>query len=122
MQTYLQVSFQLFIRARDEDNPGRDDDLDDIFISQSRQPNTGFSQEQEYFGAKRDVSIRLSYRITCQTNFYGSDCATFCLAQNDDFNGHYTCNSDGSLQCRDGYENPSNNCRDSKLNQHCLVI
>ena len=102
------------MKARDEDIQGLDDDLDDIFIYRSREPNTGFSQEEEYFGVGHDVSVRLSYSITCQTNFYGRDCATFCIAQNDDNNGHYTCNSDGSLQCRDGYENPSNNCRDRK--------
>ena len=113
----MQVSFQLFIRARDEDKPfGSDDDIDDIFINQSREPNTGYSPVVVYLGNGRKVSVRLRYRIDCQPNFYGRNCATFCVAQNDDVNGHYTCNSaDGSIQCRDGFENPSNNCRDSKL-------
>ena len=43
----------------------------------------------------------------CQQDYYGVDCTTFCLAQNDDVNGHYTCNSDGSIQCREGFKNPS---------------
>ena len=30
--------------------------------------------------------------------------------RNDDVNGHYTCNSDGSIQYLEGFENPSNNC------------
>ena len=113
MQTY----FQLFIRARDEDEPvGRDDDLDDIFINQSREPNTGYSPVAQYPGNSGKVSVDLRYQVYCQSNYYGRDCATFCEAQNDDVNGHYTCNSaDGSVQCRAGYENPSNNCRDSKL-------
>ena len=114
---YMQVSFQLFIRARDEDKPiGSDDDLDDIFINQSIQPNTGYSSVTEYLGNSEKVSVHLRYRIYCQPNYYGTNCATFCMAQNDDMNGHYTCNSaDGSIQCQDGYENPMNNCRDSKL-------
>ena len=114
---YMQVSFQLFIRARDEDKPiGSDDDLDDIFINQSIQPNTGYSQVTEYLGNSEKVSVHLRYQIYCQPNYYGTNCATFCVAQNDNMNGHYTCNNaDGSIQCRDGYENPSNNCRDSKL-------
>ena len=111
----MQVSFQLFIRARDEDNPGNDDDLDDIYITLSRQPNVGFTQVEEYLGIRAKVSVRLQYRISCQSNFYGADCATFCSAQDNDVNGHYTCNSDGSIQCRDGFENPGNNCRDSEL-------
>ena len=113
----MQVNFQLFIRARDEDKPfGSDDDIDDIFINQSMEPNTGYSSVTEYLGNGGKVSVRLRYRIDCQPNFYGRNCAIFCTAQNDDVNGHYTCNSaDGSIQCRDGFENPSNNCRDSKL-------
>ena len=106
----------MYIKARDEDNPGTDDDLDDIFINESREPNTGFSPTREYLGNNNKVSIQLRYHIYCQDNFYGTDCSTFCLAQDDDVNGHYTCNNDGSIRCRDGFENPSNNCRESKLN------
>ena len=113
---YMQVNFQLYIRARDEDSIGSDDDIDDIFIGLSREPNTGYSSVREYLGNSRKVSVHLRYRIDCQPNFYGRNCAISCVAQNDDVNGHYTCNSaDGSIQCREGFKNPSNNCRDSKL-------
>ena len=114
----MQTGFQLFIRAKDHDDGvlNSDDDLDDIFINQSQEPNKGYSQLIEYYGKNKRVSVRLRYRIDCQPNYYGRNCAKFCTAQNDDVNGHYTCNSaDGSIQCRDGYENPSNYCRDSKL-------
>ena len=113
----------MYIKARDEDKPiGRDDDLDDIYINRSRQPNPGYSQVADYLGNNGKVSVRLRYRISCQTNYYGTNCATSCVARNDDVNGHYTCNSDGSIRCRDGYENPSNNCRDSKLQVSLLKI
>ena len=114
----MQIGFQLFIRAKDHDDGvlNSDDDLDDIFINQSQEPNKGYSRLIEYYGKNKRVSVRLRYRIDCQPNYYGRNCATFCTAQNDDVNGHYTCNSaDGSIQCRDGYENPSNYCRNSKL-------
>ena len=115
---FMQISFQLFIRAKDHDDwiLNSDDDLDDIFINQFQEPNKGYSRPAEYYGINHRVSVHLRYRIDCQPNFYGRNCATFCVAQNDDVNGHYTCNSaDGSIQCRHGYKNPSNNCRDSKL-------
>ena len=113
----------MFIKAKDHDGRfSSDDDLDDIFINQSQEPNTGYSQLAEYRGNNKRVTVRFRYRIDCQINYYGRNCATFCEAQNDGVNGHYTCNStDGSVQCRAGYENPGNNCKDSKLAAHATV-
>ena len=104
----------MFIRARDEDNPGNDDDLDDIFINTSLQLNADYSTARDYTGRNNRVIVHMRFRVSCQTNFYGQDCDTFCVPQDDDINGHYTCNSDGSIMCLDGYEHPENNCRDSK--------
>ena len=41
-------------------------------------------------------------KVYCNTNYYGSDCATFCGSR-DDALGHYTCNpSTGSKICLHG--------------------
>ena len=53
--------------------------------------------------------IQLSFRVTCTENFYGSDCATLCVGRDDEL-GHYTCDSEGNIVCREGYGNPSINC------------
>ena len=104
----------MYVEAIDED-PGSDDDLDDIFINRRLEVNTSFTEIGTYSGNFNRVTIQMSFRVMCQENYYGADCATFCMAQDDDENGHYTCNSDGSIQCRDGFENPSVNCRDSEF-------
>ena len=110
------MTFQLYIKARDAD-PGfsLDDDLDDIIIDRTLEANTGFTEKEEYTGVLNRVSLQMRFRVMCQQDYYGADCGTFCVAQNDDVNGHYTCNRNGSIQCLEGFENPQNNCRDSKL-------
>ena len=110
------MTFQLYIKARDSD-PGLsgDDDLDDIIINRALDANAGFTAMEEYTGILNRVTIRVRFRVMCHQNYYGVSCATFCIAQNNDMNGHYVCNSDGSIQCTEGFENPTNNCRDSKL-------
>ena len=110
--SHMQGAFQLFIRAFDED-PGSDDDLlDSIFIDLTLSRNDGFTATSAYTGTRNRVTVNMRFQLRCDTNFYGSDCVTYCLEMDDDTNGHYTCNSDGSFRCRTGFEKPGNNCRD----------
>ena len=112
----------MYVEAIDED-PGPDDHLDDIFINRRLEVNTSFTEVETYGGNLNWVTIQMSFRVMCQENYYGADCATFCLAQDDDVNGRYTCNSDGSIQCLGGFENPSNNCRDSEFTHlSCFAV
>ena len=53
------------------------------------------------------IIIQMFYR--CATNFYGSSCATYCQ-ERDDETGHYSCASDGSRECLNGYTDPMTNC------------
>ena len=111
----------MFIPAYDRDI-GFDDLLDNIFIETALTENNNYTTVEEFTGEMSKVSVNMTFRvIMCQENFYGADCASFCLAQDDDENGHYTCNSDGSFQCRDGFENPINNCRDGR-SDHDLIL
>ena len=103
----------MYVRAMDEDRFG-DDFLDDIFITRTLQVSNinVFTEVMEYTGHNNKVTVGMSFRVRCQNNYYGADCDTFCVAQDDDENGHYTCNSDGSIQCKEGFEDASNECRD----------
>ena len=118
---YMQVTFQLYIKARDSDGGlivdliNGDDDLDDIFVDQTLEVSSNFTELEAYTGELNRVTVQMRFRVMCQQDYYGADCSTFCVAQNDNVNGRYTCNSDGSLQCLEGFTNPQNNCRDSKL-------
>ena len=80
--------------------------------------NTNFTGIERYNGTgllnSVAVIIDMRFRVMSQQDFYGADCATFCLAQNDDVNGYYTCNSDGSIQCREDFNNPSSNCTEGE--------
>ena len=119
----LQIAFQLYMDAKDsDDGPSRDDFVDDIIIDQRVEANTGFTEMKTFFGIHNRVSFRARFRVTCQQDYYGARCDTYCVPQNDDINGHYTCNSDGSIQCLEGFENPNNYCKDSKLIMQTMEI
>ena len=121
---YLQVSFQLYIKARDSDLLTSDDDLDDIFIGHTLQleANTGFTKMKGFTGILNRVNFQARFRVTCQHDYYGAHCNTHCVPQNDDRTGHYECNSDGSIRCLEGFENPNKQCKDSKLIMQTMEI
>ena len=114
MHTSIQETFQLYINARDEDDNGEeDDDIDNIFINMKLVANTRFPSMGVHIGEKGSVTIDLSIRVICLEDYYGSDCFTFCIPQDDDRNGHFVCSAkDGSLSCLEGFQNPDNNCMD----------
>ena len=115
--TSIQVTFQFYTEAKDSDSGiSGDDDIDDIVINKALEVNTNYTEMETFTGILNRVSFRARFRVMCQQDYYGADCGTFCVAQNDNVNGHYTCNRrNGSIQCLEGFENPNNNCRDSKF-------
>ena len=107
----------MFIGAYDDDFLNPDDHLDYIFIEMQLNvtENDDFTAVTEFTGIMDKVSVNMSFRVRmCREDFYGANCDVMCIAQNDDINGYYTCNGDGSIQCRPGFRNDSNNCRDGK--------
>ena len=110
----LQGTFQLYIKAIEVDAPPfPDTHLDDIFINRALEVNTNFTGTERYNGTSIFLNrtiVDVRFRVMCQQNYYRADCTIFCEDQNDDVNGYYTCNSDGSIQCREGFRNPSSNC------------
>ena len=102
------------MRAMDEDGGDGDDTVDDVFINMMLGVNTSYTAVEEYTGVLGGVSLLARFRVTCQRDYYGKRCSTFCAAQNNNIIGHYTCNQDGTIQCLEGFQNPQNNCRESK--------
>ena len=94
--------------------------LDNIFINRMLEVNAEFTPIESYNGTNtiNRVVLNMRFRVMCQQDYYGADCTRFCQPKNDSVNGYYTCNSDGSFQCREGFRNPSNNCTEGKV---CLV-
>ena len=95
--------------------------MDAIFIERILEVNSSFTELEQYTGFLNTVSFQMKFRVMCQQDYYGVDCNVFCLAQSDDVNGHYTCDRNGSIQCLEGFENPNNSCRDSKLKFEVLL-
>uniref|UniRef100_A0A915HRV6 Delta-like protein n=1 Tax=Romanomermis culicivorax TaxID=13658 RepID=A0A915HRV6_ROMCU len=46
--------------------------------------------------------LELQYRVSCDENYYGKDCAAYCKPRDDTF-GHYSCSPVGRKVCVDGW-------------------
>ena len=86
-----------------------DDDVDLFLIDINLTSGINFSAPTTYNGVNGYGQIELRFRLSCTENYYGPDCATFCMERNDE-QGHYTCGSDGSIVCLPGYQGPVTNC------------
>ena len=106
----FQGGFQLFFVARDDDaGVSSPDHLENIFINI---PDFQVSSTIGGIYSGNRVTLNMFFYIDCEDDYYGSDCSTFCLAQ-DNANGHYTCDEDdGSQICLPNYYGPE--CR-----RHC---
>ena len=111
-----QGSFQLYVQVFELDGLTTPYDrvrVDDIYVDRSLSPSSSFAGEQWYSG-DHGSRIRLSFRVQCSANFYDSNCAIYCVAQDDSSGGHYTCGSSGEKICRSGWSDPNGNCLSRK--------
>ncbi|XP_071962629.1 uncharacterized protein [Antedon mediterranea] len=51
-------------------------------------------------------TLHFSYRVVCNNNRYGPQCATECTPR-DNYFSHYTCDSEGNKVCLDGWTGPN---------------
>ena len=96
----------MFIQAFDDDSGASSPDhLDNIIANANLAVDTGFSPVRTVSGSR--VTINMQFRVDCATNFFGSDCSVFCVPQDDDVNGHFTCDpTDGSRVCLSDFYGP----------------
>ena len=109
----------MYIPVRELDPPGSTDSdvpLDFIFIDRALAVSADFTSNETYTGINmvNRVVLDMIFRVMCQQDYYGANCTRFCRAQNDSVNGYYTCNSDGTILCREGFRNTDNNCREGE--------
>ena len=104
----VQGTVRLFIEVEDAD-VFFDDHVDDVYVTITRNPNSSFSSRQAYTGVHGNSRIELSFRVQCTANFYGSNCATHCVAR-DDSGGHYRCGSNGERICLSGWSELASDC------------
>ena len=115
----MQGTVRLFIQVVDYDPFNSDDHIDDVYVTITRSPSSSFSSRRTYTGSYGISRIELSFRVQCDSNYYGSDCATYCIAT-DNSNGHYTCGTNGEKVCLSGWSNPSSNCTTGTVYIRCL--
>ena len=118
----------MYIPVRELDPIGSqtpDEPLDFIFINGALAVSAYFTPIETYNGTNtmnNRVILDMSFRVMCQQDYYGANCTRFCMAQNDSVNGYYTCDSDGTIQCREGFRNTSNNCIEGELHRNHILM
>lgn len=105
---FLQGRVQLFVRVWDVDTINNNDHVDDVYITIAISPNSQFTSLTNFYGIYGNSRLRLSFRVQCNSNYYGSDCATYCVPT-DNVNGHYSCNAQGGKVCNTGWSGPDCN-------------
>ena len=104
MDNYFQGGFQLYMEALDEDF-NAPDPIGDIFINLDLEANSGLTPRRTY--TDDGISLVMTFRVDCKSDYYGPACTTFCQARDDDTNGHFTCDpDDGSRVCLSNYYGP----------------
>ena len=109
----LQGTVRLLIEVEDYDSFNSDDHVDDVYVTISTNPSSPFSSRRAYDGVHGNSRIELNFRVRCASNYYGSNCATYCLRR-DDSGGHYACGSNGERICLSGWSDPSTDCTSRK--------
>ena len=110
----IQGTVSLFIKVEDYDLSNPDDHVDNVYATITLTPSSSFTSIRTYNGIYGNSRIELSFRLQCSSNFYGSDCATYCVPR-DDSGGHYSCGTNGQRICLSGWSGPSNNCLTREL-------
>ena len=48
-------------------------------------------------------SLTIEHKLYCDADYYSADCSVYCVANNTDAGGHYTCDPiTGDITCRAG--------------------
>ena len=97
------------------DNDGIYHDLiANIFIDHILEPSEDFTSVGTY-GRGNGGNITMQFKVSCDTDYYGLNCGTFCRDTNTS-SGHFTCGSNGDKICLPGWSEPTTNCLTRKLN------
>ena len=105
----MQGGIQLVVQVFDDDSNGNNDVDDSVQRVIINIDQLGASPPVLIVGAQDVGMINVSYEVACTENYYGPNCAIFC-EERDNEQGHYICDSEGNIVCRDGYNDTSTNC------------
>ncbi|KAL5463997.1 hypothetical protein EMCRGX_G032952 [Ephydatia muelleri] len=90
--------------------------VDEIYINFAVHPSSNFTVINATTGRYQRGTITISVRLTCSPHWYGQDCGTFCMPQN---NSKFICNNDGNKACLKGWN--GTNCSEAICSDGCAV-
>ena len=100
----LQGTVTIGVDVWDKDKYTKDDFVERTYITEpSIRPGTShnpFKKSLTLYGSR--ITVGLELKIYCDNNYYGDSCTVQCIPQ-DDWSGHYTCDSQGRKVCRRGW-------------------
>ena len=98
----MQGRFQLMIRVDDEDIIF-DDLVDRVFYDRILSVNDSFTSQIRQEGYYNLTTMIVSFRVTCDVNFYGSNCNKDCVPAENNILGYFECDANGDKICRADY-------------------
>ena len=108
------------MNAFDVDPAGSGRNIDTVLIELTV-ANASSSSSLTFQGLRDNTpsEVAIGVSFTCDTDYYGSFCTVYCLAQ-DNASGHYTCDQvTGSIICNDGFI--GTNCEIQQLHFRALI-
>ena len=98
------------VQVEDVDS-GVDDPVDTLIVQvSSLTVGEDYTSASTYTGINGEGSLVLQFRVTCDETYYGADCTVKCIPADSDDEGHYSCASDGSKDCLEGWSGAGTNC------------
>ena len=68
---------------------------------------------------RSDVIFTVSFSLNCEEDYYGPNCTIYCRPSDSDELGHYSCLSNGNIQCLQGFQNEDTNCTECAVSGEC---
>ena len=98
----MQGRFQLMIRVDDSDIDSNDL-VDRVFYDRVLSVSDSFTSQISQVGYCNRATMVASFRVTCDVNFYGSNCNKNCVPAESNTLGYFECDANGDKICRADY-------------------
>lgn len=93
----------MYVSAFDADPLGVNDKIDFFSIEVTSFDINHRNQSIITKGILNIAELELSYNLRCSNGFYGVKCSRFCVPQDNNIHGHFTCSQEGEKICLLGY-------------------
>ena len=110
MIIFLQGRIQFLIDALDKANANNETEvlINRFPIDLELEPGAAFTERTTYTGIYNisGLGFDMSFRVQCSENYYGPNCAKFCIP----LKNVYNCSREEGIFCLQERQNPVTNC------------